>query len=83
MNKIIILIALVLLLTCKVSLNQVESIRSPVKVIEWQKVYRCCEGSCYLLKSYIEQDVVIKEVKHKDINHSKDPIIFSNRYCPK
>ena len=69
---------------CKVSLSQVEPIRKPIKVVEWQKIYRCCEGRCFLLESYIKQ-VPVKEVSRKEIydDYDKSTIIFGSRYCPK
>ena len=84
MNKLILLIALILLLMCEHSLSQTELVIEAVKAIEQQKIYRCCGGKCYLLKSYIEQ-VPVKEVSRKEIydNYNKETIIFSNRYCPK
>ena len=46
-----------------------------------QKVYRCCQGKCYLLKSYTEQDIIIKEINRSDINYLNDPIIFNKSSC--
>lgn len=84
MNKIIVLIALILLLMWQGSLSQVEPVREPIKAIEWQKIYRCCEYRCFLLESYIKQ-VPVKEVSRKEIydDYDKSTIIFSSRYCPK
>jgi len=80
--KLTILIT-ILLLIAKYSLCQVKPIREPDKVVEWQKIYRCCDDKCYLLKGITEQDPV-KEVSRKEVydNYNEETIIFSSRYCP-
>ena len=75
-----------LILICIISLSFKKTIRIESKVTrseEIQKVYRCCQGKCYLLKSYTEQDIIIKEIYYREVDHSNNPLILSSRYCPK
>ena len=83
MPKKLLILALLLLLMCKHSLSNVKPITEPLKPVEWQKIYRCCENKCYLLESMTKQTPV-RKVTHKEIydNYNEETILFSNRWCP-
>ena len=81
--NLVLLIAVLLLLMCKHSLSNVKPVTEPLKIVEWQKIYRCCENKCYLLESMTKQTPV-REVTREEIydNYNEGTIIFSNRWCP-
>ena len=83
MPKKLLILALLLLLMCKHSLSNVKPVTEPLKIVEWQKIYRCCENRCYLLESMTKQTPV-RKVTHKEIydNYNEETILFSNRWCP-
>ena len=81
--NLILIIALIPLTMCKHSLSNVKPVTEPLKIVEWQKIYRCCENKCYLLESMTKQTPV-RKVTHKEIydNYNEETILFSNRWCP-
>ena len=83
MPKKLLILTLFLLLMCKHSLSNVKPVTEPLKIVEWQKIYRCCENKCYLLESMTKQTPV-RKVTHKEIydNYNEETILFSNRWCP-
>ena len=83
MNKKLLILTLLLLLMYKHSLSNVKPVTEPLKIVEWQKIYRCCENKCYLLESMTKQTPV-RKVTHKEIydNYNEETILFSNRWCP-
>ena len=78
------ILIIILFSMAKYSLSQVEPITEPIKTIEWQKIYRCCESKCFLLKGITNQSVA-REVSRKEVyeDYDESTIIFSSRYCPK
>lgn len=80
--KLVVLI-IILLLVAEYTSPWSELEMEDTKIVEWQKVYRCCGGECYLVEGYTEQYNVIREVSREEVYRSDDPLILSNRYCPK
>ena len=77
------IITLLLILIGIYTVLPLKPITEPLKIVEWQKIYRCCENKCYLLESMTKQTPV-RKVTHKEIydNYNEETILFSNRWCP-
>ena len=85
MNRKLLILAIIIFLVYKSYISLTTPVTEPVRTTtsNTNKVFRCCENRCYLLKSLTEQ-VVVREVTYKEIyyNYGEETIIFSSRWCP-
>ena len=77
MPKKLLILALLLLLMCKHSLSNVKPVTEPLKIVEWQKIYRWCLGKYYILNSYTDQ-TIIGEVKYEEVDKEEGIIFYGN-----